>query len=91
MDFGCLGSIVRRPARERYVQTLLRLTKPGADYVLSNFAADLDRRSTIVPTVLHPGEADRLLGGHFDTETHDGAHGGGPFGLGIEFRRMRRK
>ncbi len=65
LDYGCLGCVIGTPARERYAQTLSRLTRPGAIYILLNLATDPDRRFNLVPNALQPGEVDNLFGEDF--------------------------
>lgn len=91
LDFGCLGCVIGTPSRERYVDTLLRLTRPDSTYVLLNFARTPESKISFVPNTLAPGEVDRLLGDHFEVEEYDLEHETGPLGLRVEFRRMRRR
>jgi SAM-dependent methyltransferase len=91
LDYGCLGCIFGTSLRERYVETLLRLTRSGSTYVLANFAKTPDSRISFVPNALEDGEVDQLLADHFNVEEFDGEYETGPFGLRAEFRRMRRK
>jgi SAM-dependent methyltransferase len=90
LDYGCLGCVVGTSSRERYVGTLLRLTRPGSTYILANFAKMPDSRIGFTPTALGSGEVDRLLGDHFEVEDYDPEHERGPLGLRAEFRLMRR-
>lgn len=91
IDFGCLGCVIGTPARRRYARTVRRLTRPGSRFVLLNLARDPDRNFNLVPNALQSGEVDELFGDDFETEIYDPEHEVGPFGLPIEFRRMRRK
>ncbi|MDT8307816.1 MAG: methyltransferase domain-containing protein [Anaerolineae bacterium] len=91
IDYGCLGCVLSAPAREQYVETLLRLARPGSDYLLLNFAHKADNRFNLIPVALRPGEVDRLLGDAFAVEAYESAADSGPFGLSVEFRHMRRR
>lgn len=91
LDFGCLHCIIGTPARKRYVQSLLKLTRTGTIYILLNFTRSPGALFNFVPTVLLPGEADHLLGSHFQVEDFNDAREQGPLGLLVEYRRMRRK
>lgn len=91
LDYGCLGCIIGTPAREQYVQSLLKLTRAGSIYILLNFTRSPDAFFNLVPNVLSSGEAKRLLGSHFEVEDFNRAQEQGPLGLRVEYRRMRRK
>jgi SAM-dependent methyltransferase len=91
LDYGCLGCILGTPARKRYVQSLLRLTRAGSIYILLNFTRSPDAFFNLIPNVLSSGEAERLLGSHFEVGYFNGARERGPLGLRVEYRRMRRK
>jgi SAM-dependent methyltransferase len=91
LDYGCLGCIIGMPAREKYANTLSRLTRAGSSYILLNFAHNPDRSFSLVPNVLQPGEVDRLFGEAFEIEYYDDEHETGPLGMPVEFRLLRRK
>lgn len=91
VDYGCLGCIIGMPARERYAETLLRLTRPGSQYILLNLASDPNVRFNFIPSTLQPDEVEQLFAQDFVIEGYAPAHQMGHFGLSIEFRRMRRK
>lgn len=90
LDYGCLGCVIGNIAREKYVNTLLKLTHPGSQYILANFVENPERRLNLIPNALPKGEVDRLLGHHFETVEYNGQHETGPLGLSLEFRLMRR-
>lgn len=90
LDYGCLGCVVGMPGREQYAQTLIRLTRPGAQYILLNFAARSEKRFNLLPNMLRAEEVDRLFGDTFEVEAYERAHQTGPFGMTVEFRRLRR-
>ena len=91
LDYGCLGCIMGLPAREKYAEAVLRLTRPGARYILLNFVGGRTIRANLVPNVLRPGEVQRLFGCDFQVEEYDRDHESGPLGLNAEFRLMRRQ
>jgi ubiquinone/menaquinone biosynthesis C-methylase UbiE len=91
LDYGCLGCLIGTPAREKYIQSLLRLTRAGSIYILLNFTRSPDAFFNLIPNVLSPGEAERLLGNYFEVEYFNGAQEQGPLMLRVEYRRMRRK
>lgn len=90
LDYGCLGCIMGLPAREKYAETVLRLTRPGSYYILLNFVGGTTKRAKFIPNVLRPGEVERLFVADFQVEEYDGDHEIGPFGLPVEYRLMRR-
>lgn len=63
VDSGCLHSLFSSTAREGYVQTLLRLTRPNSRYFLYCFVW----RHPFTPGV-KPGEVERRFGREFDIE-----------------------
>lgn len=91
LDYGCLGCIIGTLARERYVRSLLKLTRAGSIYILLNLTRNLANPFNFVPNALKPGEVDQLLCSHFEVEDFNGARERGPLGLHVEYRRMRRK
>jgi SAM-dependent methyltransferase len=91
LDYGCLSCIIGTPARERYVQSLLKLTRAGSIYILLNFTRSPDAFFNLIPNILSPGEVEGLLGSHFEVEYFNGAQDQGPLGLCMEYRSMRRK
>jgi SAM-dependent methyltransferase len=65
VDNGCLHSLFSSAAREAYVQTLLRLTRPGSRYWLRCFV----RRGRFGSGgTVAPGEVERRFGEEFDIE-----------------------
>ncbi len=68
LDYGCLHSLVGERAREAYVRTVLRLTRPGSRFVLTGFVSDPQSRFRFIPIALETGEVERRFGGEFDIE-----------------------
>jgi SAM-dependent methyltransferase len=69
VDNGCLHSLFPA-ARDRYVSTLLSLTRPGSRLFLRCFIRDPRRRFSLQNNslVMKPGEVERRFGGEFDME-----------------------
>lgn len=89
VDNGCLHSLLRSGARERYVRTLLKLTRAGSFYWLRCF---VKWGGFGVGGDLEPGEVERRFGEEFDIEDHESQTGGSPFGQSTtEIYLMRRK
>ncbi|MFB0537153.1 MAG: class I SAM-dependent methyltransferase [Anaerolineae bacterium] len=66
VDNGCLHSLFGSAAREGYVQTLLRLTRPGSRYWLRCFV----RRGRFGSGgTVAPGEVERRFSQQFDIES----------------------
>ncbi len=86
-----MGCVIGAIAREKYVNTLLKLTQPGSQYILANFVENPDMRLNFVPNALPKGEVDRLLENYFEITEYNGQQETGPLGLSLEFRLMRRK
>jgi SAM-dependent methyltransferase len=91
LDYGCLGCVIGMPAREKYAETLLRLTRIGSKYILLNLSRSPKGRMNLIPNTLQPGEVDQLFGDDFETEYYDAEHAIGPLGMRVEFRLMKRK
>jgi SAM-dependent methyltransferase len=91
LDYGCLGCVIGMPARKKYAETLLRLTRAGASYVLLNFAQNPSARYIPLPNALNTGQVDRLFKEDFVTVYSDDEYDTGPCGMPVEFRVMRRR
>jgi SAM-dependent methyltransferase len=66
VDNGCLHSLFRS-AREGYVRTLLRLTRPGSRYFLRCFVRNSQQRFSL--GLMRPGEVEHRFSREFDIET----------------------
>jgi SAM-dependent methyltransferase len=91
LDYGCLGCVMGQPARERYAQTVARLARPGATYILLAFARDSKRHFSAIPNTLTTAEVQSLFGGRFQIEHYDARHETGPLGISVALRLMRRR
>ena len=78
VDNGCLHSLLRN-ARERYVRTVLRLTRPSSRYFLRCFVRDPRQRLSL--GWVGPGEVERRFGGEFDIKDLKPLPPGAPLGL----------
>ncbi|MBI4187092.1 MAG: methyltransferase domain-containing protein [Chloroflexi bacterium] len=67
VDNGCLHSLLSSKARQGYVQTLLRLTRPGSGYFLRCFVRNHLRSP--LRAFIEPGEIESRFGGEFDITT----------------------
>jgi SAM-dependent methyltransferase len=69
VDNGCLHSLLGNRAREAYVGTVLRLTRPGSRYFLRCFEKDPRRRFLSMNALVKPGEVEHRFGRWFTIET----------------------
>ena len=90
VDYGCLGCVLGTPAREKYAETVSRLTRSGARYVLLNLVPAPNRRVNPLPNTLRPGEVENLFGEDFVIEYYDDEYERWPLGMSVEFRLMQR-
>ena len=92
VDNGCLHSLFPLAAREGYVRTVLRLTRPGSHYFLRCFVRNPRQRFSL-PGSLQPGEVEHRFGREFDIEDLEPlSPGGAPGGLAMDaVYLMRRK
>jgi SAM-dependent methyltransferase len=91
VDNGCLHSLPRNQARDAYVQTLLRLTRPGSRYFLRLFIRERPGFFSWIPS-LSRDEVERRFGDAFAVEAHESGPGEAPFGMAdaTELYWMRR-
>lgn len=94
VDNGCLHSLAGERARQRYVETVMRLTRPGSRYLLRCFVREPRRRLKLTPAPLvEAGEVERRFAEAFEIEHFASTPGEAPWGLAdaTEVYWMRRK
>ena len=67
VDNGCLHSLPRAGSRDKYIQTLLRLTRPGSQYFMRCFI----RKTQVSANVsfhMEPGEVEKRFSREFEIE-----------------------
>lgn len=67
VDNGCLHSLQSSRPRDRYVDAVLRLTKPGSFYFLRCFTRKRSR-FFYLPAMIGPNEVEQRFGQEFDIE-----------------------
>ena len=67
VDNGCFHSLFSSAARDSYVRTVLRLTRPGSRCLLRCFVRDPQRRLSS-PGSTEPAKVERRFGEEFDIE-----------------------
>lgn len=92
VDNGCLHSLPHSRARDDYVRTLLRLTRPGSRYFLRLFVKERSLFFGWLPH-LSRSEVARRFGHAFVVEAHETGPGEAPFGMAdaTDVYWMRRK
>ena len=68
VDNGCFHSLFRSAARQSYVRTVMRLSRPGSRFFLRRFVREPRRSRLSLPGSFQPGEVERCFGRAFDIE-----------------------